>query len=550
MTTPISHLPTGRLASSMVSKSYQYPPSSAAVFGAQQANNDTDSTQSRFDEWLEPLRQKFKDAWNSIKEALFTAAVKLVAIPFHHILLRPALMRKLVPHSNILLLHPDQKKLIEKRYEHHPTYALKTTGAFDSVDNRSTIELQGHWLTHKTQAPTHVAVLCNGVAADWTYQLALAEKLIDKGAAVFMYNNRGHGESTDEVCSMGYHEAKDLAGAIIHAKELYKKGLTQEQLDNLEEQQDQKHWSKQGSKFPPLFVYGHSMGGATALFIPKSVENSALTKVNDYVDGIVVDSGYAQLDVFSAVPQRIKDGGKQWLESSDFAKLLNTQREVKLPLFDKTWTFGPWVNEEIIDKIADGPLIKAVMETLNDRMLAELNLRAIGQTKIKKLENVIPGQLSAEKAQIEGLRNEEPGKYLSKPLLYLYAADDSDTTTLGNTMHQNIDPINKLRKELGVDAISEVSLYGYHHNDSDIWYPFADIPKATMEEIAGKKNANLWDGMGVTTSLRRGCLDEQKYKAYLSAKKDDKDHTSPDYSEDVQVKVITDFMDSVLQKAA
>lgn len=531
--------------------------SGMSVFGAQQSDGAEGANKQREEipeeTWFSSIQEKWTELKQTIKDFVFTLGVKVFALPVHHILLRPALMRKILPHGNVQLLAPKQKELLDKRYESHENYQLiHGKEFFNEMQAGKEIQLQGHWLMPKKELPKYLAVLCNGVAADWTYQLAMAEKLVDDGAAVFMFNNRGHGESSDELCTMGYHEAKDLAASIIHAHENFKDMLPQELETKLKRTRQKAHWSKVGDKHPPVFLYGHSMGGAEALFVPKTVPNNELKRVNQIVDGIVIDSGYAQLDVFSELPRRIKYGARRAFEEHDWVKVFSESRTFKLPFADKEVTVGPWITEEKIDQFADGSFVKAVTKTLNDRMLSELKFKNKGGVPLKKLEDVIPGKLSAEKAsrEVQSYHNSAPLDYLKKPLLYLYAADDSDVTTPGHKMQQNIEPINALRKEHGAKVIQEVPLYGYTHNASDIWYPFKDLPSETIEEVAGKKNANLWDGLGVTTSLRRGALIKDGYTAYQKEKESDSTHTSAAYSEDVQVKAITDFFKETLKKAA
>jgi fermentation-respiration switch protein FrsA (DUF1100 family) len=74
-----------------------------------------------------------------------------------------------------------------------------------------------------------------------------------------MFDLRGHGESDGERISAGYHERKDLLGAIDFVK---------------------------GRSFERIGVLGFSMGAATALMT--AAENTD-------IDGVVADSSYADL---------------------------------------------------------------------------------------------------------------------------------------------------------------------------------------------------------------------------------------------------------------
>jgi fermentation-respiration switch protein FrsA (DUF1100 family) len=89
--------------------------------------------------------------------------------------------------------------------------------------------------------------------------LGIAAELVDNGFNVLMFDLRGHGESEGERLSAGYHERKDLSGAVDFAK---------------------------GRGFEHIGVLGFSMGGGTALMT--AAEN------ND-IDCVVSDSSYADM---------------------------------------------------------------------------------------------------------------------------------------------------------------------------------------------------------------------------------------------------------------
>jgi fermentation-respiration switch protein FrsA (DUF1100 family) len=89
--------------------------------------------------------------------------------------------------------------------------------------------------------------------------LGIAAGMVEHDFNVLMFDLRGHGESEGDRMSAGYHERKDLLGAIDFAK---------------------------GRGFESIGVLGFSMGAATALM--------TAAESND-IDGIVSDSCFADL---------------------------------------------------------------------------------------------------------------------------------------------------------------------------------------------------------------------------------------------------------------
>jgi fermentation-respiration switch protein FrsA (DUF1100 family) len=89
--------------------------------------------------------------------------------------------------------------------------------------------------------------------------LGIASELIDHGYNVLMFDFRGHGESQGKRLSAGYHERKDMLGAIDFVR---------------------------GRGFEHIGVLGFSMGAATAL----------MTAAEDIdIDCVVADSSFADL---------------------------------------------------------------------------------------------------------------------------------------------------------------------------------------------------------------------------------------------------------------
>ena len=89
--------------------------------------------------------------------------------------------------------------------------------------------------------------------------LEIASKLVGHGYSILMFDMRGHGESDGERISIGYHERKDVLGAVDYAE---------------------------GLGFEKIGVLGFSMGGATSLLAAAD---------DEAIDCMVIDSSYADM---------------------------------------------------------------------------------------------------------------------------------------------------------------------------------------------------------------------------------------------------------------
>jgi len=89
--------------------------------------------------------------------------------------------------------------------------------------------------------------------------LSIASGLVEHGYSVLMFDLRGHGESDGDMMSAGYHEKRDLLGAVDYVK---------------------------GRGFERIGVLGFSMGAATALM--GAAESSD-------IGAVVADSSFADL---------------------------------------------------------------------------------------------------------------------------------------------------------------------------------------------------------------------------------------------------------------
>jgi dipeptidyl aminopeptidase/acylaminoacyl peptidase len=89
--------------------------------------------------------------------------------------------------------------------------------------------------------------------------LEIAAELVNHDYSILMFDMRAHGESDGERISIGYHERKDVLGAVDYAEE---------------------------RGFQRIGILGFSMGGATSLLAAAE---------DDTIDCLVSDSAYADM---------------------------------------------------------------------------------------------------------------------------------------------------------------------------------------------------------------------------------------------------------------
>jgi fermentation-respiration switch protein FrsA (DUF1100 family) len=132
--------------------------------------------------------------------------------------------------------------------------------SFTSLDKNLT--LRGWYLPGDVDRP--VIIMLHGEkehrADESIGMLDLAAVLVERGYNVLMFDMRGHGESGGSMMSAGYHEKKDLLGAVDYLR---------------------------GRGLGRIGVLGFSMGAATALM--------AATESDD-IGAVVADSSFADLE--------------------------------------------------------------------------------------------------------------------------------------------------------------------------------------------------------------------------------------------------------------
>ena len=131
-----------------------------------------------------------------------------------------------------------------------------------SFPSRDGLRLRGWWLEASNSSPCVVMVHGEkGHRAESGAMkiLDLARDITGYGYNILMFDLRGHGESEGKRASAGYHETKDLLGAIDYVKQ---RGIHK------------------------IGVIGFSMGAATALLTAANCKE---------IDAVVADSSFADL---------------------------------------------------------------------------------------------------------------------------------------------------------------------------------------------------------------------------------------------------------------
>lgn len=145
---------------------------------------------------------------------------------------------------------------------------------FTSADG---LTLRGWFLPppESVETPAPVVVFLHGLAADRTQHLREAKLFHDQGYAALVFDMRNHGHSDGDRTSMGLFEADDAVAAVSYAAE-------QPEVDP-----------------DRIALYGHSMGGATAILatarlpqVKALIVETAYTSLRDVVgDGVTALTG-------------------------------------------------------------------------------------------------------------------------------------------------------------------------------------------------------------------------------------------------------------------
>ena len=88
---------------------------------------------------------------------------------------------------------------------------------FKSVDGTP---LKGYWMPSETPSDTTL-VVGHGFSMDFRSMVQISDILRDNGYNLFLFDFRAHGQSKGKMCSFGFHEGKDIAGAVSYVDEFY-----------------------------------------------------------------------------------------------------------------------------------------------------------------------------------------------------------------------------------------------------------------------------------------------------------------------------------------
>lgn len=101
------------------------------------------------------------------------------------------------------LLHPGRRRLDAAAAARHVTRRLQGAG----------VELEG-WVIPAAPPRRGTLVYLHGVADNRGSAAGAAERFAARGFDVIAYDSRAHGGSGGDVCTYGYHEARDLARVL------------------------------------------------------------------------------------------------------------------------------------------------------------------------------------------------------------------------------------------------------------------------------------------------------------------------------------------------
>jgi len=131
--------------------------------------------------------------------------------------------------------------------------------------------LQGYLYPLPSGKSNKVIILGHGFSAHSGMMAPLIPLFHKIGYNVFLFDFNTHGKSKGRKTSIGYHEADDIASAMLEMGRIY------------------------GDKVRIAYA-GHSMGGAAFFYIPEKLRNDrpeAVEWIEKHLDGkIVLDSTY------------------------------------------------------------------------------------------------------------------------------------------------------------------------------------------------------------------------------------------------------------------
>ncbi len=210
---------------------------------------------------------------------------------------------------------------------------------FDSIDKKN---LEGCWMPARQENPKFpktTVVMGHGYGGDWRSLLPVAEAFRQAGINCFLFDFRDHGRSERWKTSFGFHEGKDIAGAVDFVREKY------------------------GDKAENIFYYGHSMGAAAFLMTPDSLKQHPMPK---QIKGAILDAPYANFKVVAERFLKLMSQFKLLEKHVNVDNLMNGlsligQDYLNLPF--PLWKMQPWR----IASQPSSPLLEVPMVILHSK---------------------------------------------------------------------------------------------------------------------------------------------------------------------------------------
>lgn len=130
------------------------------------------------------------------------------------------------------------------------------------VDSRYGYQLQGLFIKNAV-ATKNTVILVHGIGQDKWNSLKYGDVFLDLGYNIFIYDNRGHGETDGAATSYGYYEQDDLQSVVATIKSKNPGGI--------------------------IGIHGESLGASTAMMYSEMVGNEK------DISFLVEDCGYSDL---------------------------------------------------------------------------------------------------------------------------------------------------------------------------------------------------------------------------------------------------------------
>lgn len=223
-----------------------------------------------------------------------------------------------------------------------PDPMMQFNFAYEPVEFRATdgVNLSGWWIPAAPPKPgqtppaewgRRTVVLCHGLGADKSNQLAIARDLPTSGYNVLAFDFRAHGESGGQVCTFGDRERRDVLGAVRWLRAAHP-----EQCER-------------------IFGLGVSMGGAA--LVAAAADDSPEGRA---IDAVAVCNTYDSLDhLMQTLGERyLRSPGLRWMAHELAVPIASAHAGTSLPEFRPA---------SVVDRVAPRPLL--VVHSRGDELI-------------------------------------------------------------------------------------------------------------------------------------------------------------------------------------